>query len=213
MKTADLIAALAADAAPARFAAPAPRLGIAAALGASVALGMLTLGLGFHPSTVPMSAGWFWMKAGYGAVLAAAGFFALGRLAKPGARPGAGALWVMLSALAVMAVLALVASMRATPEQMGPLWMGDTWRMCPWRILALAAPIFAGLVVGLRRLAPTRLALTGAAAGLMAGALASLIYGLYCRETAAPFVFTWYTLGIGASAAVGALAGRRLLRW
>jgi hypothetical protein len=43
--------------------------------------------------------------------------------------------------------------------------------------------------------------------------LAAVIYGLYCREWAAPFVLVWYTLGVGLSAALGALVGTRLLRW
>ncbi|MFX4982815.1 NrsF family protein, partial [Acinetobacter baumannii] len=34
-----------------------------------------------------------------------------------------------------------------------------------------------------------------------------------CAEATALFVISWYTLGIAASAALGALAGPRLLRW
>jgi hypothetical protein len=81
------------------------------------------------------------------------------------------------------------------------------------RIFALAAPVYLALVWSLRRLAPTRLARTGAAAGLLAGGLAAAVYGLYCQESTAPFVATWYTLGVGACAAVGAGLGRWLLRW
>ncbi len=79
--------------------------------------------------------------------------------------------------------------------------------------MLLSVPVYLGLIWALRGLAPTRLALTGAAAGLAAGALAAVIYGLYCREWAAPFVFVWYSLGVGLSAAFGALVGTRLLRW
>jgi len=65
----------------------------------------------------------------------------------------------------------------------------------------------------LRQLAPTRLAIAGAAAGLLAGGVGASVYGLYCGETAATFVVIWYTLGIAAGAALGAVIGSRLLRW
>jgi hypothetical protein len=62
-------------------------------------------------------------------------------------------------------------------------------------------------------LAPTRLALAGAAAGLLSGAGGALIYALYCTEMAAPFISIWYLLGMMIPAAVGAMLGRQLLRW
>ena len=79
--------------------------------------------------------------------------------------------------------------------------------------MVLAAPVFLGVAWALRRLAPTRLAMAGAAAGLLAGAVGATVYGLYCEETAAAFVVTWYTLGIAVCATAGALLGPRLLRW
>jgi hypothetical protein len=69
------------------------------------------------------------------------------------------------------------------------------------------------LIGAIRGLAPVRLRLAGAAAGLTAGGLAAAIYSLHCPESAAPFVAIWYTLGILLPAAVGAVAGPRLLRW
>jgi hypothetical protein len=62
-------------------------------------------------------------------------------------------------------------------------------------------------------MAPTRLGLAGAAAGLFAGGVGATVYGLYCEETAAAFVVVWYSLGMLACAALGAVVGRRLLRW
>jgi len=55
--------------------------------------------------------------------------------------------------------------------------------------------------------------LTGAAAGWLAGAVGACVYSLHCPEMAAPFVAIWYVLGMGMSAALGALAGRHWLRW
>ena len=80
-------------------------------------------------------------------------------------------------------------------------------------VLALATPIFVGLLWSFRRFAPTRLRAAGAAAGLVAGAWAAAIYGLHCPEASAMFVLTWYSLGIVAAAGAGALLGPRLMRW
>ena len=65
----------------------------------------------------------------------------------------------------------------------------------------------------MRGLAPTRPVRAGAAAGLLAGALAATAYTLHCPESQAPFLAVWYLLGILAPAAAGALVGPRLLRW
>ncbi len=213
MKTSDLIDTLAADAAPVRRVSSVLNLLIAAAVGSAATLVVLVAWLGLNPVMPVLGASWFWMKGGYAAALALSGFLLLNRLARPGAPLGRTALAIGALALVVMAMLAMHSSMRAPPGQMRHLWLGDTWKVCPLRILLLSVPVYLGLAWALRRLAPTRLALTGAAAGLAAGALAAVIYGLYCREWAAPFVFVWYSLGVGLSAALGALAGTRLLRW
>jgi len=214
MKTSDLIAALAAsDAAPVRPAAPAFRLAPAALIGACAAGIVLALWLGFQPLTAAVGASWFWMKAGYSLAAALAGFLLLIRLARPGARPGLAGAGIAVAAFVVIWMMAMDASMRAGAAQAPALWLGSTWRVCPWRILALAAPIYLAVIVVLRRLAPTRLSLTGAAAGLLAGGLSAAVYGLYCQENTAPFVAVWYSLGIAVSALAGAFAGPRLLRW
>jgi hypothetical protein len=53
----------------------------------------------------------------------------------------------------------------------------------------------------------------GAAAGLLSGAAASLVYALHCPELGAPFLVLWYPLGMLIPAAAGAIAGPALLRW
>jgi hypothetical protein len=49
--------------------------------------------------------------------------------------------------------------------------------------------------------------------GLTAGALGAAVYALHCDEMAAPFLATWYLLGMTIPALIGAGAGPRLLRW
>jgi hypothetical protein len=114
----------------------------------------------------------------------------------------------------LVALIVLAAVQLSAPEaDSAALLMGNSWMVCPWLILGLALPVYACLMLALRRLAPTRLALAGAAAGLVAGASAATVYGFHCPEVAAPFILVWYTLGIATAAGLGALAGPHLLRW
>ena len=94
-----------------------------------------------------------------------------------------------------------------------PLMMGDSADVCPWRIFIIGLPVLAGAVWAMRGLAPTRLTVAGLVAGGCAGAFGAAIYGFHCDETASPFVAVWYTLGMGAVAALGGVAGSRWLRW
>lgn len=212
MKTSELIAALA-ETGPVRPARPMNRLAAGASAGMLAATLILALWLGFQPLSAALGASWFWMKAGYSLTMAAVGLLLVVRLATPGAPSGWA--WLVIGALALAAILMMAAhtAMRTPADRQAALWLGRTWRLCPWRILALAAPIFLALTLAIRRLAPTRLAPAGAAAGLLAGGLAGAVYGLYCQENTAAFVVVWYTAGFAASAFIGALLGPRLLRW
>jgi hypothetical protein len=91
--------------------------------------------------------------------------------------------------------------------------MGRSHTVCPWRIAILSLPIFASVFWSLRRLAPTKPVLAGAAAGLLAGAAGAFVYAFHCDESAAPFVVLWYTVGIALVGLAGGLLGRFLLRW
>jgi hypothetical protein len=212
MKTSELIASLsqAAEAAP-----PMPvarRLAPALLAAAAVAFVMLLAWLGMRPLDEAVQTRAFWMKGGYTLTLALGGLLAVAALC----RPGQTSRWApALIAVAVVFVFGMGAmQMARTPEDARmAVWMGSSARMCSMRIAAFALPFFVGLLIAMRGLAPTRLTLAGAAAGLLAGALGACVYELFCRETGAAFVATWYTLGIAGCAAIGALLGPRLLRW
>jgi hypothetical protein len=212
MRTDDLVALLAEDAGPAKASAFAPRLAAAAAAGAAVSILLLALSLGFRPLMPAMHSPPFWMKAAYTSLLAVAALVASVGLARPGGRIGA-ALLLGAVTVAWLAMMAGHETMRTAAGDMPRLWMGVSWRVCPYRILALAAPIFAVVIWAMRRAAPTRPALAGAAAGLFAGAVGATVYGLYCQEASAAFVVAWYSLGLAVCAALGAAIGSRLLRW
>lgn len=212
MKTHDLIDLLARDAPPAPPRPFAPQLLAAALAGAALSALILIAWLGLRPMQQAMHSPPFWMKAAYTSLLALAGLMATVRLARPGGRIGA---TLVLAAVAVawLAMLAMMETMRTPAAGQSHLWLGWSWGVCPFRILALALPVFAAVLWLMRRAAPTRPALAGAAAGLFAGGVGATVYGLYCRETAAAFVVVWYSLGMLACAALGAVLGRRLLRW
>ena len=93
------------------------------------------------------------------------------------------------------------------------LIFGDTWKTCPFSIAMLSLPLLAATLWAMKGLAPTRLALAGASAGLLAGAMGALVYALHCPESTLPFLATWYVLGMAIPTLAGALLGPRLLRW
>jgi hypothetical protein len=212
MRTADLIELLARDAGVIPSGIANRRLLAALAAGGLVTLAIVALVLHCQPLLAAAQQSWFWMKALYTGLLTLTGTLLVRRLSVPGARLGAAPLVAML---VVMVMLALGAGqiLTAPPAARLALWLGETWKVCSPLILLLSLPIHACLVVAVRGLAPTRLARTGAATGFAAGALAATLYGLHCPEQAAAFVASWYTLGIGAATALGALTGPRLLRW
>ena len=76
-----------------------------------------------------------------------------------------------------------------------------------------ALPTLLATFWALRQLAPTRLTLAGAGAGLFAGGVGAFVYCFHCTESTAPFIAIWYTLGVVLTMAVGAVLGRYLLRW
>lgn len=213
MNTDALIASLSEGLRPVVRGAVGWRLAAGVAGGLAVATLILTLTLGFRPDLwLAMQGPTFWMKWVYTSSLAAGAIYATSRLARPD--PGRmRALWLM--ALPVLGLAGLgISELARTPRgQWLAMWLGKTWMVCPWLVLALSAPIFVGLLWSFRKLAPTRLRAAGAAAGLAAGAFAATVYCLHCPEVSAIFVLTWYSLGILLAAAFGALVGPRLLRW
>jgi hypothetical protein len=188
-------------------------LALGAGGGALVSFAAMVLWLGIRPDMADaMTTGAYWMKFFYTLLFAAAGFWTIERLARPGASSRR---QMILEALpfALIALLALVRLALVPAAMRMPMAMGHSSHVCPWRIVILALPVFAGTFWSLRKLAPTRPVISGLAAGLAAGALGAFIYAFHCDESAAAFVALWYTLGIGLVGLAGALLGRFLLRW
>ena len=213
MNTDDLIRSLASDVRPIPLNAVGRRLAGGMVAGGLATFAIVALMLGFRPDFLSAMHGYsFWMKAAYTLSLAVLGAGLVARLARPDA--SVGRLRWLLPLPAVMLAVAGVVELAGAPRSHWlAMWLGDTWRICPWLVLLLSAPIFIGLLWSFKRLAPTRLRAAGGAAGFAAGAWAATLYCLHCPEVSAVFVLTWYTLGICLAAAAGALMGPRLLHW
>ncbi len=213
MKTDDLIAVLAANAAPIRAREADRRfLGmLAAAALLMVAIAFVLLGPRRDlaaASALPM----FWLKLAFPASLAVAALFGLRRLGYPGARIGRLPMFVVIL-LALMWLMSAGDLLMVPAGQRAAMLFGSSWIFCLGAISLLSLPAVWLALLALRGLAPTRPALSGAAAGLFAGAGAAFAYAFHCTEMQLPFVGVWYAAGMLVPAALGSLLGKRYLQW
>jgi len=191
------------------------RLALALIVGLVLGLVLTRLFMGFRPDigvAAPMVA----MKAGFSALIATfAGGLAL-RLAKPTAaatgtirRLAAPLGLVIVSAIAI----GLITLMATEPGHRFAAFTGGGFPWCIILIPFCGLPTALLLVWAMREAAPTRLALAGAAIGALSGGVGAMVYAMFCSVDSVSFVTIWYVVGIGLAAAVGAMAGVRLLRW
>jgi hypothetical protein len=213
MKTDELVTLLATGAEAVVPHAIARRHATAMGWGAFGATLMMAILLGARPdidsaARLPM----FWLKLAFPLFVAVGSLFAVSRLSRPGVRlgwtPGA-----LIATVAAMWLLAAFVLLSAAPSERPSLVMGSTWAYCLFYVPMLSLPVFVATLWAIEGLAPTRLVLAGAAAGLLAGATGALIYALHCPEMEAPFIGVWYVAGMLIPAAAGALLGPIVLRW
>jgi hypothetical protein len=213
MKTDELVTLLATGAEAVDPHAPVRRLALAVGAGVLVAAVVMAGWLGVRASLVQDAAlPMLWIKFVFVASLAAGGWIAARRLVRPGASL-AGVPAALIAPVLAMWVLAAVALSGADAPQRAELFLGQTWNTCPLNIAVLSVPVFAAALWGMKGFAPTRPALAGAAAGLLAGAAGAVVYTFHCPELAAPFLGTWYVLGMLIPTALGAVIGPLVLRW
>ncbi len=137
-----------------------------------------------------------------------------------------GALALALGALALIRRVALPAGGKLLPLFLAPgallyfIYAGIDPRMgdepalaCMAGIMFLSLPALLLLFLALRTAAPTRPGLAGAAAGLLAGALGTFAHVLTCDNDQGLSVLVWYGAAIFLLAGLGALIGRKALRW
>lgn len=213
MITDRLVMMLAAGAGPVEPGVTVRRYATALGWGVFGATLLMAIVLGVRPDLaeamwLPM----FWIKLAFPACLAAGALYAAARLSRPGVQLGRVPAALAAPVLA-MWLLAAFTLLNAAAGEREELIFGGTWNACPLLVALLSLPLFVAAIWAMRGLAPTRLALAGAAAGLLAGSVAALIYALHCEEMELPFLAIWYLLGMLIPTAAGALIGPRLLRW
>jgi hypothetical protein len=212
MRTDDLVHALAVDRQTAM-----PSIGrrfvLAIAIGFAVSATAFWITLGPRPDIEAAAMTLrFDFKITEALLLAATSIALAVRLAQPGAGTAVQK-WVLALAPVLLA-LAVIAELVAVPaSQWQTKLIGSMSMMCVTAIPLLSLPLLVATLLALRQGAPTRRGTAGAAAGLVAGGLAAALYGTQCIDDSPLFVATWYTLSIGAVTALGAVLGRRLLRW
>ena len=213
MKTEDLISSLAAEPAANPASGVETRLPGLLVLGLMVTALSFTLVLGPRPDLASALANPMVLaKTLLPLLLAALALPLVLRDARPGARyglPGA-LIWAVPLAVAGLVVLAFLT---VDPADRLRLFIGHSIPVCLPAITLLSLPMLAGLLMALRRGAPVNPARCGALAGLVSAGLATAIYSTFCVEDSPLFYGIWYSAGIGIATGLGALAGRRLLKW
>jgi hypothetical protein len=212
MKTDDLIAVLAADNRAMR--PPVARTAaVAFLLGGAASFAVLLATLGVRPDFAEAVTTWrFDLKVTLAALAFMLGFAECVRLARPGSVNSRHSVvtWVV-SALLLAAVVTELVVIPA--DAWGARLVGTNATPCVLAIPLLAlAPLASGLFA-IRAGAARSPTLAGAAVGFASAMLAATLYALHCFDDSPLFVATWYTLASLPVVAMGALIGRRVLRW
>lgn len=213
MKTDDFISLLATGVAPVDRHALTKRFGVAVLVGAAGATLIMAMVLGIRRDLAEVAVTpIFWAKIALPLCVMVGSLWMSTRLARPGVRMG-GSSWLIAAPIAAVWLAGAFVLVAAPGDARLALVLGKTWRVCPFNIAMLSIPGFVAVFWALRGLAPTRLVLTGAAGGLLAGSTATLAYCLHCPEMGIPFWGVWYVLGMLVPTIIGAVLGPRLLRW
>jgi hypothetical protein len=211
METDQLIRTLAADSAhrarPVGFV-----LTLALIAAAPVSLAIFFTVLGFRPDVMTaMHNPFFDLKFAVTLALAISAVAVSLHLSRPEASLKGWA-WLLLVPAGFLAVG--IGSEMMMPQRLPVMTrlVGSNSRVCMMAIPLLSLPLLAAALVGLRHGAPARPAVAGAIAGLLSAGLAATLYASHCTDDSPLFVATWYTIATALVAAIGALAGSRVLR-
>jgi hypothetical protein len=212
METDQLIRTLAADnahrARPVGFV-----LALALLAAAPVSVGIFFAGLGVRPDVMTaMHNPFFDLKFAVTLALAISAIAVSLHLARPEASLNGWA-WLLLIPAGILA--AGISGEMMMPQRLPMMTrlVGSNSRVCMMAIPLMSLPLLAAALFGLRHGAPARPAVAGAIAGLLSAGLAATLYASHCTDDSPLFVATWYSIATAAVAAIGALAGSRVLRF
>jgi hypothetical protein len=213
MRTDDLVGLLSTGITPVKRGTAGRRFGIALPLAAIGATLLMATVFGIRPDLgAIVKTAIFWEKLAFPLCIAIGALVATVRLARPGAKIGAG--WpVMVTPVVIVWIAAMVVVVSIAPQYRLPAILGQTWRTCPFNILLLSVPGFIAIFWAVKGLAPTRLRLAAAISGLLASSTATVAYCFHCPEMSPAFWSVWYVAGMLLPVALGAVLGPKLLRW
>lgn len=130
------------------------------------------------------------------------------------AQPGRSLNPLLLLAAPILVAVASIVEIIALPAgDIETAWIGKNAMLCMTFIPLIGIGPLAIFLAVLRYAAPTRPALAGSVAGVLAGGVAATFYASHCTDDSPLFVATWYTLAILGLAIIGAVLGRFALRW
>ncbi|NVP57686.1 NrsF family protein [Mycoplana rhizolycopersici] len=145
-------------------------------------------------------------------MLASAAFGLLRALSRPGSNIALPALR-LIAAPAVLGVAVAVELVVVPSDQWRAIWWGTNISVCLTFIPVIGIAPLAVFLLALRHGAPTRPAVAGAVAGLLAGGLSATFYAAHCTDDSPLFVATWYSIAIASLAFLGMILGPRIARW
>ena len=119
----------------------------------------------------------------------------------------------LAAAAALLPIAVVIELLLLPPGAWSAKLVGMNSMVCLAYIPLIGIGPLAVFLLALRHGAPTRPALAGAAAGLLAGGIAATFYAAHCTDDSPLFVATWYTIAIAGLAALGAAGASRLARW
>lgn len=210
MKTGDLISALAADIRPAGV--PLSRKFVLIVLaGAALAMAGFWAELGLRPDIGEAMATWrFNAKIAIVVLTMLLAVAECIRLCRPTAKAS---LLPVLAGIGLLGAAVLVELASVPSANWGARLIGSNAAICLTAIPLLSVAPFAALFLAMRSGAPAAPVATGAMAGFASATIAASLYALHCTDDSPLFVMTWYSAAILPVTAIGALLGRKFLRW
>lgn len=212
MNTDDLIKALAADAGTRepRVAEAMPRT-LLPAFAFSLVLFLVTLKV--RPDIVEALQTWrFNLKIALLVSLVTAS----GWLVMASARPNAETRLPRFAIMVVPVVLALAVGYELYSVSSN-MWLlrakGSNAFACLASIPIFGLAPLAAIMIALRKGAPKSPVASGAAAGLLAGAMGAALYATHCWDDSPLFIAIWFSIALSGMSVLGAILGSRLLRW
>jgi hypothetical protein len=189
---------------------------LAVFMGEAAAIALMLVTIGPRPDLQSIAhLEWLTVKLLFALSVVAAGLPLLIKSIRPGLEERTNWRLIFLPFMAALA-LALAVGVFSQPQVREAMLRGATKvssARCLLCILFFATIPMAVVTWAVRKGAPTRLRLSGAITGMVAGGIGAAAYAFNCTSDTIPFIAIWYGAAIAICAFIGALIGPRVLRW